>query len=211
MRLFHWIMVAGTAAAMGSTGAAGPGVDPGVPATRVWPDNLRGASARARGSSSAWLSAGPEARSGHGKDRARRPKAGRPPSAKESAEMRRRAGEAIKAGNLDRATRLLRRSAGVKKRSERQAWLLLAAELAHTKGEPARAALAAMRLVILHPKCDPVGAALFWAGRSYEDLRRPHKAIELYDQCLERKGAGSSIHKRARVRLAIVRKKVPTP
>ena len=125
--------------------------------------------------------------------------------------MRRRAREALKAGDLDRATRLLRRSAGVKKRSERQAWLLLAAELAHTKGEPARAALAAMRLVILHPKCDHVGAALFWAGRSYEDLRRPHKAIALYNQCLERKGAGSSIRKRARARLAIVRKKVPEP
>jgi hypothetical protein len=243
MRVFHWIMVAGTTLAMGPIGEAGLaahgkrensssgtpflavrttgetpvpqfcrgllGVDPGIVATRGWPDNLRGASARGRWPSSGGGFAGPGARSRQSKAEATRITVRRAVSAKESAQMRRRAREAIKAGELDQATKFLRRSAGVKKRSERRAWLLLAAELGHAKGEHAEAALAAMRLVILHPKCDRVGAALFWAGRSYEGLRRPHKAIELYDQCLSRKDTGSSVRKRAKARLAIVRKKVP--
>lgn len=209
MRSFHWIMVAGTTVAMGWIGAGGPGSDFGVAATQGWPDNLRGGASRGRWSSSAWGSVEPGARPRRSKDEAKRIAARRPVSAKESAEMRRRAAEALEAGMLDRATKLLRRSAGVKKRAERQAWLLFAAELEHAKGEHAKAALAAMRLVILHPKCDHVGAALFWAGRSYEGLHRPHKAIELYDRCLTRKDTGSSIRKGAKARLAIVRKKVP--
>lgn len=132
-------------------------------------------------------------------------------SAKESAAVRQRAEQAIKAGELDRATRLLRQAVGVKKRSERQAWLLLEAELEHAKKHYARAGLAAMRLAILHPSSDRVGAALYWAGRSYEGLERPHKAIDLYEECLAQKRTKSSIRKRARTRLAALRERVSKP
>jgi len=139
-------------------------------------------------------------------------------SAKESATLRRRAREAIRAGDLQRATRLQRRAAGVKKRSERLAWLLFEAELEYTKKHCAKAALAAMRLVILHPRSDHVGAALYWAGRSYEGMKRPHMAIELYEECLQATSKGhngetsgrkaASICKRAKARLAVLRKQV---
>ncbi len=133
--------------------------------------------------------------------------------------MRRQARDAIQSGDLKRAARLLRKAAGVKKRSERLAWLLVAAELEHAKKRYDRAGLAAMRLVILHPRSEHVGTALYWAARSYEGLQRPRKAIELYNECLRKtskrrnaerskRGLGS-IRKHAKARLAAMRKQVP--
>ncbi len=130
-------------------------------------------------------------------------------SAKESAAMRREAREAIRAGEFDRAERLLRKAVVVKKRSERQAWLLLEAELEIARERWAKAGLAAMRLVILHPGCERVGAAQYWAGRAYEGLERPRLAAVLYERSVSAKKAKSSIRERAKARLAAIRKRVP--
>jgi hypothetical protein len=127
-------------------------------------------------------------------------------SAKESAAMRRRARRAIETGDLRQATRLLRQAAGVNKRAERQAWLLLEAELEYAKKNYARAGLAAMRLAILHPRSEPAGNALYWAGRAYEGLERPHLAAGLYDECLAHQRTRASIRKLAEARSAALRK-----
>lgn len=122
--------------------------------------------------------------------------------------MRRRAGRAIESGDYQRAARLVRQAAGVRKASERRAWLLIEAEVLHARKQHAGAALAAMRLVILHPRSERVGAALYWAGRAYEGLKRLEKAIELYEECLADKSTRASVRKRAKARLAAARKKV---
>ncbi len=124
--------------------------------------------------------------------------------------MRRRAGRAIETGDLRQASRLLRQAAGVKKRAERQAWLLLRAELDCAKKNYPRAGLAAMRLVILHPRSGQTGDALYWAGRAYEGLGRPHQAAALYDECLAHQRTKASIRKLVQARQAALPKQVST-
>lgn len=126
---------------------------------------------------------------------------GKTPSTKESAEMRARARKAIKDGDLGAAEALLRDGARVKGRAEREAWMLIEAEYRLAKKQPAAAGLAAMRLVILRPDSERVGEALYWAGRSYEGLKRPYKAIELYGQCLAHQKTDDATRKLAKARL----------
>ena len=105
------------------------------------------------------------------------------------------------------------------KSSEKQAWLVLEAELELAKDNPAKAGLAAMRVIILHPESVHVGPALYWAARSCEGLQRPLKAIELYEECLEKTPKGTkskpaskwhvSMRRRATARLAALKKQAP--
>ena len=58
-----------------------------------------------------------------------------------------------------------------------------------------------MRVVILYPEGEHVGEALYWAGRSYEGLHRPAKAVGLYKESLSVKGTDASIRKLVTERL----------
>lgn len=69
---------------------------------------------------------------------------------------------------------------------DRPAWLVLEAELGFASKDYADGGLAAMRVVALHGDSAEVPAALYWAGRNYEGLGRPAKAVELYRECLKR-------------------------
>lgn len=115
--------------------------------------------------------------------------------------MRRRAREAIAAGDLKKAKELLGASARVTSSSEKQAWLLLEAEYQLTRKRYAKAGLAAMRVVIMYPDSELVGEAFYWAGRAYEGLARPAKAVELYGECVGRKQTDAGARKLARARL----------
>ncbi|MBN2562445.1 MAG: hypothetical protein JXQ75_16085 [Phycisphaerae bacterium] len=128
-------------------------------------------------------------------------------TAKESAAMRRRAREAIRGDDLELARRLLRKAAGVRTSSERQAWWVIEAELEYSDKQYAKAGLVAMRLVILHADSKHVGDALYWAARSYEGLERPHKAIQLHEECLAHGHTKASIRKLAKARLAALQKR----
>lgn len=105
----------------------------------------------------------------------------------ESEALRKEARASIDAGKLDAAWTLVERSRGFTNATERTAWWLLEAELEHGRKHYAKSALAAMRIVILHPKSEYVGAALYWTARGYEALSRPAKAVSLYEQCLAQK------------------------
>lgn len=129
-------------------------------------------------------------------------KAGRKKSEPKSSAQQ-RARKAIRSGDLDLAKALLRNGLkGAKSRSERNAWHIVEAELEYDRKNYAKAGLVAMRIVILHPKSKQVGAALYWAGRSYEALARPRKSVELYEACLEHGTTKRSIRQKAEKRLA---------
>jgi len=113
-----------------------------------------------------------------------------------------RARRAIRSGDFELAETLVRSMAKTTNRAERNAWAIVEAELAYARKQYARAGLAAMRIVILHPKSKQVGAALFWAARAYEGLRRPDKAIELYQSCVRHKTTPRPIRDKAQDRLA---------
>jgi tetratricopeptide (TPR) repeat protein len=107
-----------------------------------------------------------------------------PMSAKDSAALRDKARAALAAGDLEAAGQLVDRTRGVVTPSERTGWWLIESELEFHRKQYAKSALAAMQIVILHPKCDQAGAALYWAGRSYEGLGRVAKAAELFQESL---------------------------
>lgn len=117
-----------------------------------------------------------------------------PSSAKESADLRQQARTALRAKNYDRAEAMLKAGLRVRQQAEREAWQLFECELALANDQAARAGLTAMRLVILTPESDNVGAALFWAAKSYEALKRPTKAMELYRECAAHKTTPKNLH-----------------
>jgi tetratricopeptide (TPR) repeat protein len=125
---------------------------------------------------------------------------------KESMEKRRLARESIAGGDLKTARRLLQQASGITASAEKQAWLLVRAEVEYADKQFAKAGLAAMRVVILYPESEHIAEALYWAGRSYEGLKRPAKAIELYKECLTHQGHDASTHKLAKARLKALEK-----
>jgi tetratricopeptide (TPR) repeat protein len=125
---------------------------------------------------------------------------------KESTERRRQARDAIAAGDFKTARRLLQEARGITVSTEKQAWLLIRAEVELADKQFAKAGLAAMRVVILYPDSEHGAEALYWAGRSYEGLQRSAKAIELYEECLTHQGTNASIHKLVTARLKALEK-----
>ncbi|MFQ5425154.1 MAG: tol-pal system YbgF family protein [Phycisphaerae bacterium] len=113
---------------------------------------------------------------------------------------------AIAASDLAKARRLL--AAGRKKarKSEQAAWEVVAAELSFAEKDYPRAGLAAMRVVVVHPDSPHVAGALYWAGRSYEAMKRPAKAAELYEECLAQKTVDKLLGEQARQRIEAIKK-----
>jgi len=70
---------------------------------------------------------------------------------------------------------------------DRAEWYMLETRVEFAANRFSSGALAAMKLVILLPEHKRVAEALMWAGRAYEELDRPSKAIGLYEECLTKK------------------------
>ncbi len=124
-----------------------------------------------------------------------------PSSAKESADLRQQARTALRATYYDRAEAMLKAGLRVRQQAEREAWQLFECELALARDQATRAGLTAMRLVILTPDSPNAGAALYWAAKSYEALKRPAKAMELYRECAAHKSTPKNLRDAAMKRL----------
>ena len=131
--------------------------------------------------------------------------------ADKSLAARQKARNAIRSGKFESAESLIRKAAKIKHKAERDAWAIVSAELEHAKKNYAKAGLVAMRLVILRPKSAQVGAALYWVGRAYEGLGRPHKSIELYEACIEHKTTKRKTLQRAEKKLARLKERLEAP
>lgn len=127
---------------------------------------------------------------------------------RESAEMRRRAVEAIRAGDFQAALKLIRDGARVTSVAEKQSWLLVESELEIARKNYAKAGLAAMRVVILYPESEQIGPALYWCGCAYEGLGRPRKALELYRESQGRKGLNEEMVQHLKLRIEALEKQV---
>ncbi len=127
-------------------------------------------------------------------------------SVKESTALRVKAREAIEQGDWVEAERLIREGDAAADAAERQAWLLVKVDLAYARKQYAKAALEAMRLVILHPQSRSVASGLYWAGRSYEHLKRPGKARELYREAVQHPTCDDVVRKMVSARLAALEK-----
>src|SRR2546427_574707 len=73
-------------------------------------------------------------------------------SAKDSATLREQARAALTASKLEIVERLVERTRNVVIPTERTAWWLIDSELEYAKKQYAKAALAAMQTLIIHPK-----------------------------------------------------------
>jgi len=127
-------------------------------------------------------------------------------SVKESTALRAKAREAIEQGDWVEAERLIREGDAAADAAERQAWLLVRVDLAYARKQYAKAALEAMRLVVLHPRSRSVALALYWAGRSYEHLKRPEKARELYREAVQHPTCDAAVRKMVTARWAALDK-----
>jgi tetratricopeptide (TPR) repeat protein len=123
----------------------------------------------------------------------------------QSVELRRQARGLMDNRNWAGAARLVARGASVRDSAERAAWLCLEAELEFGRGRFIPAALAGMRLSILHPNNRQAGAGYYWAGRAYEELGRPAKSIELYEECLASRRTPEGVRRLAESRLAALK------
>lgn len=124
-----------------------------------------------------------------------------PSSAKESADLRQQARTALRERHYDRAEAMLKAGLRIRQQAEREAWQIFECELALARDQATRAGLSAMRLVILTPDSANVGAALYWAAKSYEALGRTAKAKELYRECAAHKSTPKNVHDAATKRL----------
>jgi len=130
-------------------------------------------------------------------------------SAKDSVALREQARVALTTRDLATAQRLVDRARPIVTHSERTAWWLIEAELENARKHYAKSALAAMQIVILHPKSSEVGAALYWSALSYESLGRPAKAVELYEESIASKKTPKSLRDAASARVSALNKKSP--
>jgi TolA-binding protein len=85
--------------------------------------------------------------------------------------------------------------------TERLAWSLVEADIEYADKRYAASGLAAMRVVILHPKTPEAGEALFAAARAYEKLDRSAKAGQLYEECVQHMRAPAAVKARAADRI----------
>jgi len=133
------------------------------------------------------------------------PRAGSMSAAKSSEGVSKARG-AIASGNLDEAGKLVAAGRASARKGDMPDWLMVEAEYEMARKAYDRAALAAMRVVALHPDSGQVGAALLMAGQAYEGLGRPSKSVHLYEECTKAKGVPPTVRDEAQSRLAALRK-----
>lgn len=125
----------------------------------------------------------------------------RPLTSKESATLRDEARAALSKGDFAKAAALIDRARKVTTASEQAAWLLIESECEYGRRAWAKSALAAMRIIALHPKSEHAGAALYWAARAYEQIGRPAKAADLYRESVDHKRTPAPLRDAAKARL----------
>jgi hypothetical protein len=125
--------------------------------------------------------------------------------------LRARAMDAIKARRFGEAEELIYQGRKTRSSKKRDDWTIIEAHLERERGNHARSALIAMRLVILRPDSDEVGTALYWTARNYEDLGRPNKSIQLYEEAAAHKSASAGLTEAARRRIARLRERPEKP
>lgn len=120
------------------------------------------------------------------------------------------ADQADEAGKLLKlALKTIRRSKSRLANDDRAEWYLLETRVEFARKRHPRGMLAAMKVVILLPDHPRVPEALIWVARGYEDLGRPSKAVDLYEECLSKKNLDSITKMNARTSLDRLRTKVP--
>lgn len=119
--------------------------------------------------------------------------------------MRARAMDAIRAHRFSEAEQLIEQGRKSRSRNKRDDWTIIEVRLERERGNHALSGLIAMRLVVLRPNSDEVGAALYWTARAYEKLGRPGKSIQLYEECAAHKSSVDSLVEAATRRAAILR------
>lgn len=125
----------------------------------------------------------------------------RPLTSKESATLRDEARAALSKGDFTKAASLIDRARKVTAASEQAAWLLVESECEYGRRAWTKSALAAMRIIALHPKSEHAGAALYWAARAYEQIGRTAKAADLYRESVDHKRTPGSLRDAAKARL----------
>lgn len=129
--------------------------------------------------------------------------AGSGPSA--SAENRHRAVQAIRDGQFDLARSMIRAAIkSTKSTSVKHSWRIVESELEFAQKKYAASALIAMRIVILTPESEQTGVALFRAGRAYEKMGRPSKAIELFKEAAGHKSSSEQTRRKAERRIEVL-------
>lgn len=125
-----------------------------------------------------------------------------------SPEALKRATKALRAGDHEQArSMILAAYRATRSTNVKDAWAMVEAELELSQNNPAKAVLLAMRVVILRPESEHAAPALYLAGRAYEKIGRPSKAIELYRECLDHKSSGDALRKKAQRRADALSKK----
>lgn len=161
-----------------------------------------------------WTSALEPSRRPKDGNRANRP-AKASPGATTTSTMQHQFRSAMASGELERAAGILNAARGALTQTksttisdEKARWLLFEAELELAKGHAEKAGLAAMRVTVFRPKSEFAAEGLYWTAQAYERMRRPTKAKELYQECLERKPLASSIREKSEARLAALNLRV---
>lgn len=122
-----------------------------------------------------------------------------------SATRRGEAVQAIREGRFDTAESLIRAAMkSTKSTSVKDSWRIVESELDFARKRYAKSALISMRIVILTPESEQVGAALFRAARAYEKIGRPAKARELHRECIEHRTTSDATRRKAERRIEVI-------
>lgn len=147
--------------------------------------------------------AGPESGGGkskRSKDESRKKETG---TTATSPEALKQALKAVRSGDFEKARSMIRTALSATRSTKvKQTWQIVESELEYELKDYARSGLIAMRIVILSPESEQVGEALYRAGKAYEKLERPAKALELYEECVLHKQSSESLKKKAGKRIA---------
>lgn len=135
----------------------------------------------------------------------------RPLTSKESASLREEARAALSSGDFTKAAALIDRARKVTATSEQAAWLLVESECEYGRRAWTKSALAAMRIVTLHPKSEHASAALYWAARAYEQIGRRTKAYDLYRECADHKRTSPELRHAAKSRMILLTEQALMP
>jgi tetratricopeptide (TPR) repeat protein len=130
----------------------------------------------------------------------------KPNNSAASPENRNKAIQAIREGRYDAARTLIR--AAIKatdSTSVKHSWRIVESELEFSSKEYAKSGLIAIRIVILTPESEQVGAAYFRAGRAYEKMGRVAKAIEMFEACAAHRTTGELTKKKADKRIEVLK------
>lgn len=147
--------------------------------------------------------AGPESGGGKPKRNKNEPQKKENGTTATSPEALKLALKAVRSGDFEKARSMIRAALNATRSTKvKQSWQIVEAELEYELKNYAKSGLIAMRIVILSPESEQVGEALYRAGKAYEKLERPSKALELYEECVSHNQSSERLRKKAGKRIA---------